>query len=60
VDTPTPENQGLGSGMGSQGEPATLGKSHAPLVPDIHTHLAAHAEVCTVCVEFFSFRILAY
>ncbi|XP_056091055.1 ankyrin-3 isoform X26 [Rhinichthys klamathensis goyatoka] len=44
VDTPTPENQGLGSGMGSQGEPATLGKSHAPLVPDIHTHLAAHAE----------------
>ncbi|KAK7142512.1 hypothetical protein R3I94_012002 [Phoxinus phoxinus] len=37
VDTPTPENQGLGSGMGSQGEPATL-------VPDILTHLAAHAE----------------
>ncbi|XP_051723131.1 ankyrin-3 isoform X14 [Ctenopharyngodon idella] len=44
VDSPTPENQGLGSGMGSQGDPATLGKSHAPLVPDIHTHLAAHAE----------------
>ncbi|XP_048047359.1 ankyrin-3 isoform X14 [Megalobrama amblycephala] len=44
VDSPTPENQGLGSGIGSQGEPATLGKSHTPLVPDIHTHLAAHAE----------------
>ncbi|XP_077095446.1 uncharacterized protein ank3a isoform X5 [Siphateles boraxobius] len=44
VNTPTPENQDLGSGMGSQGEPDTLRKSHAPLVPDIHTHLAAHAE----------------
>ncbi|XP_067222708.1 ankyrin-3 isoform X13 [Chanodichthys erythropterus] len=44
VDSPTPENQGLGSGIGSQGDPATLRKSHTPLVPDIHTHLAAHAE----------------
>ncbi|XP_016308961.1 ankyrin-3 isoform X1 [Sinocyclocheilus anshuiensis] len=44
VDTPTPENQGLGSGMGSQGDPATLGKSHVPLVPDIQSHLATHAE----------------
>ncbi|XP_042629827.1 ankyrin-3-like isoform X27 [Cyprinus carpio] len=44
VNTPTPENQGLGSGMGSQGAPSTLGKSHAPLVPDIQTHLASLAE----------------
>ncbi|XP_059374757.1 ankyrin-3-like isoform X4 [Carassius carassius] len=44
VNTPTPENQGLGSGMGSQGDPTTLGKSHVPLVPDIQTHLATHAE----------------
>ncbi|KAF4102112.1 hypothetical protein G5714_016912 [Onychostoma macrolepis] len=44
VDTPTPENQGLGSGMGSQEDPATLGKSHVPLVPDIQIHLATHAE----------------
>ncbi|XP_067311756.1 ankyrin-3 isoform X5 [Pseudorasbora parva] len=44
VDTPTPENQGLGSGMGSQGDPSTLGKNHAPLVPDTQTQLAAHSE----------------
>ncbi|XP_016091491.1 ankyrin-3-like [Sinocyclocheilus grahami] len=44
VNTPTPENQGLGSSMGSQGDPTTLGKSHVPLVPDIQTHLATHAE----------------
>ncbi|XP_051578066.1 ankyrin-3-like [Myxocyprinus asiaticus] len=50
VDTPTPENQGLGNGTGSQGHPdcplraATLGKSHGPLVPDIQTHPAPHAE----------------
>ncbi|XP_050989834.1 LOW QUALITY PROTEIN: ankyrin-3 [Labeo rohita] len=44
VDTPTPENQDLGSGVGSQGDPATLGKSHVPLVPDIQTHLATYAE----------------
>ncbi|XP_051502866.1 LOW QUALITY PROTEIN: ankyrin-3-like [Myxocyprinus asiaticus] len=50
VDTPTPVYQGLVSGTGSQGDPdcplsaATLGKSHGPLVPDIQTHPAAHAE----------------
>ncbi|XP_052000967.1 ankyrin-3-like [Xyrauchen texanus] len=50
VDTPTPENQGLGNGTGSQGQPdcplraPTLGKSHGPLVPDIQTHPAPHAE----------------
>ncbi|XP_026141482.1 ankyrin-3 isoform X26 [Carassius auratus] len=44
VDTPTPENQGLGCGMGSPGDHATLGKSQVPLVPDIQSHLATHAE----------------
>ncbi|XP_059376151.1 ankyrin-3 isoform X9 [Carassius carassius] len=44
VDTPTPENQGLGCGMGSPGDHPTLGKSHVPLVPDIQSHLATHAE----------------
>ncbi|XP_052436207.1 ankyrin-3 isoform X7 [Carassius gibelio] len=44
VDTPTPENQGLGCGMGSPGDHATMGKSQVPLVPDIQSHLATHAE----------------
>lgn len=57
VDTPTPENQDLGSGTGSQEDPAALGMGYAPLGPDIQIHLAAHAEVCTVCVECRSFQM---
>lgn len=63
VDTPTPENQDTGSGTGSQEDPecpfraAVSGMGHDPPGPDIQTHLTADAEVCTNCVECFSFQI---